>query len=57
MPALNTKKISIAALSIGGAMAGAAFVSTLFQKPKPASMAGKVVVITGGSRGLDFKWL
>lgn len=55
MPTLDAKKISIAAMSIGGAMAGAAFVSAFFQKPKPVSIAGKVVVITGGSRGLGLQ--
>ncbi len=52
MPTLDAKKISIAAISIGGAIAGVAFTRALLQKPKPMSMAGKVVVITGGSRGL-----
>lgn len=39
-------------MGVGGALAGAAFVRVLLQKPKPMSMTGKVVVITGGSRGL-----
>jgi short-subunit dehydrogenase len=55
MPTLGAKKISIAAMGVGGAIAGAAFVRVLFQKPKPVSMAGKVVVITGGSRGLGLQ--
>ncbi|MBV9572939.1 MAG: SDR family NAD(P)-dependent oxidoreductase [Acidobacteriales bacterium] len=55
MPTLDARKISIAAISVGGAIAGAAFIRTLFQKPKPLSIAGKVVVITGGSRGLGLQ--
>jgi short-subunit dehydrogenase len=52
MPTLDTKKLSIAALSVGGAMAGAALLRTLLEKPKSIAVAGKVVIITGGSRGL-----
>jgi short-subunit dehydrogenase len=55
MPTLDAKRISIAAMSVGGAIAGAAFVSALRQKPKPMSMTGRVVVITGGSRGLGLQ--
>jgi short-subunit dehydrogenase len=55
MPALDAKRISMAAMGVGGAIAGAAFVRVLFQKPKPMSVAGKVVVITGGSRGLGLQ--
>ena len=45
----------MAALSVGGAIAGAALVRAFMQKPKPMSVAGKVVVITGGSRGLGLQ--
>jgi short-subunit dehydrogenase len=55
MPTLDTKRISMAAMGVGGVIAGAAFVRVLFQKPKPMSVAGKVVVITGGSRGLGLQ--
>jgi len=55
MPTLDARRISIAAISAGGAIAGAAFVRALLQKPKPLSLAGKVVVITGGSRGLGLE--
>ena len=36
-------------------MAGVALVRALLQKPEPTSVAGKVVVITGGSRGLGLQ--
>lgn len=36
-------------------MAGAALLRTLLEKPKPLSLAGRVVVITGGSRGLGLQ--
>jgi short-subunit dehydrogenase len=57
MSKLDAKRtgISIAALSVGGAIAGAAFLRSLLEKPKAMSMAGRVVVITGGSRGLGLQ--
>src|SRR4051795_9863323 len=48
MPTLDAKRTLMAAMGVGGVIAGTAFVRALFQKPKPMSVAGKVVVITGG---------
>ncbi len=55
MPKLDAKKISMAAISVGGAVVGAALLRSLLEKPKTISVAGRVVVITGGSRGLGLQ--